>query len=251
MKYLKKFETEAQYTAAESGLILPNVSLVTENNTLHYNPYFDPYVGHEYVEIGGLKWATMNIGAESVTDYGLYFQWGDVQGYTAEQVGSGEGQKYFGWEDYKYGNGESFPGQGATGVTKYNTTDGLTILEESDDAAVVNWGGSWRMPTSGDFSTLSAATTNSWIHDYEGSGIDGRLFTGKAGTVDEGKTLFFPVAGYCYQGNMFKVGYSGHYWTSSVCNNGNGRLLLIGNMETPYISLQYKAHGYSVRPVVG
>ena len=30
----------------------------------------------------GLKWANMNIGAEKETDYGLYFQWGDVVGYT-------------------------------------------------------------------------------------------------------------------------------------------------------------------------
>ena len=96
----------------------------------------DPYGGHEYVEIGGIKWATMNIGANSVTDYGLYFQWGDTQGYTASQVGSGEGQKYFGWADYKYGNGTSSPD--ATGMTKYNATDGLTTLEAVDDAAVAN-----------------------------------------------------------------------------------------------------------------
>jgi hypothetical protein len=36
--YLKKFETQAAYEAAESGLILPNVSLTVDNNTVHYNP---------------------------------------------------------------------------------------------------------------------------------------------------------------------------------------------------------------------
>jgi len=82
---------------------------------------------HAYVEIGGHKWATMNVGANSVTDYGLYFQWGDTQGYTASQVGNGTGQKYFGWEDYKYGNGTSSPS--ATDMTKYNDTDSKTVLE--------------------------------------------------------------------------------------------------------------------------
>lgn len=38
MIYLKKFETTAQYNAAQSSLILPNVSLVTENNKVEYNP---------------------------------------------------------------------------------------------------------------------------------------------------------------------------------------------------------------------
>ena len=73
--YLKQFDTQAAYEAAESGLILPNVSLITETNVVAYKPV-DPYMGHDYVEINGLKWATMNIGASSVTDYGLYFQWG-------------------------------------------------------------------------------------------------------------------------------------------------------------------------------
>lgn len=36
--YLKKFETQAAYEAAESGLILPNVSLITENNSVTYKP---------------------------------------------------------------------------------------------------------------------------------------------------------------------------------------------------------------------
>jgi len=40
--YLKQFETQAAYEAAESGLILPNVSLTLDNNTVHYNPYVPP-----------------------------------------------------------------------------------------------------------------------------------------------------------------------------------------------------------------
>lgn len=41
-KYLKKFETQSAYDAAESSLILPNVSLTVDNNTVHYNPYVEP-----------------------------------------------------------------------------------------------------------------------------------------------------------------------------------------------------------------
>ena len=37
-KYLKKFETQSAYEAAQSSLILPNVSLTVDNNTVHYNP---------------------------------------------------------------------------------------------------------------------------------------------------------------------------------------------------------------------
>ena len=122
--YLKEFSTHSEYEAyiASEDKVLPNVSICTTEGDVHYNPYVDPYAGHDYVEIGGLKWATMNVGANSITDTGLYFQWGDTQGYTASQVGSGEGQKYFGWADYKYGNG----GSTAADMTKYNSTDSKT-----------------------------------------------------------------------------------------------------------------------------
>jgi hypothetical protein len=43
------------------------------------------------VPIGGVAWRTRNIGAEDVIDTGLYFAWGETQGYTASQVGSGSG----------------------------------------------------------------------------------------------------------------------------------------------------------------
>ena len=76
-----------------------------------------------YVEIGGVKWSTMNIGASTETDAGLYFQWGDTQGYTASQVGT---DKVFDWTNYKYGNGTSSPG--GYGMTKYNSADRLTTL---------------------------------------------------------------------------------------------------------------------------
>lgn len=72
-----------------------------------------------YVEIGGIRWSTMNVGASTETEAGLYFQWGDTQGYTAAQVG--EGQKYFSENDCIYYNDGSY--------TKYNSTDRLSTLE--------------------------------------------------------------------------------------------------------------------------
>ena len=75
---------------------------------------------HDYIEIGGIKWSTMNIGANSITDPGLLFQWGDTQGYTTTQVGSGEGQKYFGWADYKFENNTSTNNNLIVNLTKYN-----------------------------------------------------------------------------------------------------------------------------------
>lgn len=251
--HLKKFETISQYNAYTTdteNFIKPNVSLVLDSpTTVHYNPYVDPYNGHQYVEIGGLKWATMNIGASQPSDYGLYFAWGDTQGYTAEQVGSGEGQKYFGWEDYKYGNGTSSPGD--TGMTKYNATDGKTVLEASDDAAQVNWGGSWRMPTKDEYVALGNAVTTAWTNSYQGSGVAGMICTDK---TDSSKVLFFPACGYCYNGSVSDVGSYGLYWSSSLYNSSavqSAFSLSFVKLDVTWQNSSIRRSGFAVRPVVG
>ena len=234
-KHLLKFNTAAEYSAATINK--PAVSWVVEDNEVKYDPYIPPYV-----EIGGVKWAKMNIGANSVTDTGLYFQWGDISGYTAAQVGSGEGKKAFTWEDYKYGNGKSSPV-----ITKYNETDGLTTLTSSDDAATVNWGSDWRMPTEADFNALSAATTNALVTDYQGSGVNGWLFTDK---TDSSKVLFFPAAGLCDNGSVRLVGSSGYYWSSSLVTSivASGYLLYFSSGNC-YIDHTSRRYGTTVRPV--
>lgn len=42
MIYLRKFDNHAAYEAAESSLVLPNVSLCVNENEVHYNPYVPP-----------------------------------------------------------------------------------------------------------------------------------------------------------------------------------------------------------------
>ena len=128
-----------------------------------------------YVEINGLKWATMNVGATSATEAGKYFMWGETTGitpsgssfsfpdskyYSADNT-SWNSTKGFAWENCPHTNG-LYVGSGESKklnvFTKYTTNsnyaysgtaDGLSILESADDAATANWGGSWRMPTGG------------------------------------------------------------------------------------------------------
>ena len=246
--YLKKFENHTQYENYINGssAILPNVSICTTEGDVHYNPYVDPYAGHEFVDLGlSVKWAKMNIGANSETDYGQYFQWGDISGYTASQVGSGEGQKYFGWADYKYSNNG---GSSASDMTKYNSTDGKTTLEVGDDAAVANMGGLWRMPTAEEFNELCTASTitKSWTNV---NGVNGYKFSL---TADPTKYVFFPAAGYCSSGNVYIVGSDGYYWSSSLYTNNvtNSRYLRF-NSGICGIDSYFRRNGYSVRGVVG
>ena len=208
MKNIHLFETKEAYDAAKSGLILPRVSYIKENKDVKYNPTFDAN-GHEFVVIAGIKWATMNVGAKSITDTGLYFQWGDTQGYTAEQVtGDTEPKKAFSSGDYKFTTD-----RGST-FMKYNGTDGYTELTLDDDAVHAAWGGSWRMPTKGEIGTVlnSTAVTKTWKTGYNGTSVAGYELHDK----NSNDTLFLPACGDAGDGAVLGAGVSGDYWLSSL-----------------------------------
>lgn len=200
---------------------------------------------YEWVEIGGIKWATKNVGALTVTDYGQYFSWGGVNGYTDEQVTGSCHSKLFSWTDYELGNG----GSSASNMTKYNASDGLTILDTADDAATVNMGAGWRMPTINEFQALGAAANTAWTANYNSTGVAGIVCTDK---TDSSKVLFFPAAGYCYNSSVIGIGSNSIYWTSSLNTS---------KMERSFYILSYtggmgwqngtRCNGLTVRGVVG
>lgn len=72
--FFKKYATTAEYNTYinNNNKILPNVSICNDTNIIYYNPAANNAT-HEYVEIGGIKWATMNLGATTEADTGLYF----------------------------------------------------------------------------------------------------------------------------------------------------------------------------------
>ena len=240
MKNIHLFESKDAYDAAKSGLILPTVSYIKENKDVKYNPTFDAN-GHEFVEIAGIKWATMNVGANKVTDYGLYFQWGDTQGYTADQVGKKEdGKKPFANDFSDYGADHGF--------TKYNGTEGYTELTLEDDAVNAAWGGSWRMPSVGDFQKLWDAVNTEFVTDYNNSGVNGLLCSTK---TEPSKTLFLPACGDAHDGAVYNAGVSGYYWLSSLGTGGVSRAYdLIFNSDDAYVSYYNRCSGRCVRGVL-
>ena len=176
MKHIKIFSLTSEYETSKSGgtLITPNVSLINEDNSVRYLPELDdPYNGHEYVEIGGLKWATMNIGASQPSDYGLYFAWGETTGYTTNDVTSGV--RSFTQDEYNAGPAASISAD-------------LTLEQ---DAAHVNMGGNWRMPTKDECQELINNCNTVYTTDYNGTGVTGILFTSKANN----NSIFLPCAG--------------------------------------------------------
>lgn len=205
-------------------------------------PKYSAEATYEYVDLGlpsGTLWAKMNVGAKSETDYGLYFAWGETEGHADAST------KAFSWADYKFnpsGDGETF--------TKYNTTDNKVVLDAEDDAASVNMGGEWHMPTKGQCEELLNTTyvTNTWVENYNGSGVNGRLFT----SVSNSNTLFIPAAGNCDGGKVNNVGEWGYVWSSSLNTDSvDGAWDLSVGSDDAGVYNDDRCIGTSVRGVIG
>ena len=164
--------------------------------------------GHPYVDLGlpsGLKWAKYNVGATSETDYGSYFQWGEIEPHST-------GISYD-WANYNYCN-DSY-----NTLTKYNTNssygenlDGMSTLRSEDDAARAKMGGDWRMPTKDEIQELITYTDNEWVTNYNGTGIKGRKFTSKK----NGNSIFIPASGRYMDSAFNDRGIYGYVWSSSL-----------------------------------
>ena len=189
--------------------------------------------GHGYVDLGlSVKWAICNVGASKPEDYGDHFAWGET---TTKSV--------YGWSTYNWCNGTS------STLTKYNTSniygtvDQKTKLELSDDAARVNWGGKWRMPTYDEFLELREKCTWKWTTQ---NGVKGYMIT------NNGNSIFLPAAGYRYESSLINAGSLGYYWSSSL---ETGIPYYAWYMELNSIMEEEGSHrgnrsaGRSVRPV--
>ncbi len=178
--------------------------------------------GHQYVDLGlpsGLKWATCNVGATAPADYGDYFAWGET-----------EPKSDYSWETYKfwvYAKGANTTYDINIQVNKYCTEgdppgaplpywggtgsrDDKTVLDPEDDAAHVNWGGSWRMPTLDECQELIDNCT--WTYSTTPNNVKGMIVTSKS----NGNFIFLPMAGWMNGTDLKRAGETGQYWSSAL-----------------------------------
>ncbi|MBR5726425.1 MAG: hypothetical protein IKX56_06805 [Muribaculaceae bacterium] len=197
---------------------------------------------HEYVDMGllsGTLWATCNIGAINSEDYGDYFAWGETIPNKENYV--------WATTPFAYANEN-----GIVCFTKYNTesssgeVDNKTLLDPEDDAAYVNWGPEWRMPTADQIQELINQCEWTWITK---NNVNGQLLTGP-----NGKTIFLPAAGQRYGVNLISVGSNGNYWSRELYYNTSGYQtncafeLIFGSTSRQKIN-GMRNYGFSVRSV--
>ena len=183
----------------------------------------------------GLKWALFNLGATKPEEYGDHFAWGETE--PKEDYSSSTYKWCKGSDDTmtKYCNDSSY---GYNGFT-----DNMTVLDPEDDAAAVNLGGSWRMPTKAEQDELRSQCTWTWTTH---NGVNGRLVTGP-----NGNSIFLPAAGYRRDTYLYNVGSYGRYWSSSLSTDypNNAYYVYFNSGNVDWGHGYRRCYGQSVRPV--
>lgn len=184
-----------------------------------------------YVDLGlpsGTLWATKNLGAASLEEYGLYYAWGETTGYPDVST------KQFSWSDYKFGTSGS--------LTKYNDSDGKTVLDSEDDAVYVATNGIAHMPTKSQLNELYKSTT--WEQTTV-NGVNGVKFTGTNDSY-----IFIPAAGYYTHGSLYGVGSYYHVWSSSRHPDASWACYLNFTSGVANVDFADRCSGRSIRGVV-
>ena len=237
----------SEYTATITGKNYESGRAYSHSATL------EKAINHEYVDLGlpsGTLWATCNIGAENPEDYGDYFAWGETTGYN-------KGNTLFDWENYKWCSNKDW-----TGMTKYtypdNQTDGIwysgstfigdnkTDLDPEDDAAYVNWGSEWCMPTRDQLDELRNTSNTTWTRTT----MNGKSGFKVSKKTDSNVYIFLPAAGYRYNSSLGNAGSNGYYWSRSLyTSNSSYAGCLYFNSGNVYTVDDNRYLGRSVRPV--
>ena len=199
----------------QAGFTYGNKNYFGEEKTFQVAD-FVPTEG-DLIDMGlSVKWGSRNVGASDPGKDGDYFAWGETQ--TKET---------FLPDNYLY-----------------NETP--TQLPLTADAASVNLGGSWRMPTKEEYEEIiNGANT---LHE---TGV----YNGRYGYMyisrKNGNRIFFPCSGWKNEEGVGPVGTSGEYWTStfstSTDNYNVAYLWTVGSGSTYFFGPVY--YGLTVRGV--
>lgn len=200
----------------------------------------------EAVDMGlSVKWATFNVGALEVDDYGGLYGWADTTGSNKSQDGITlefhDLENYYVcyWKSIHYG-----------GVSPLADISGRAC-----DVATYKWSSEWRIPTRKEMEELM--TKCKWEQVTEGT-TKGYRVTGPSG-----KSIFMPMAGERSEGTSASGrGTLLRYWTSNLANASEQRNA--GNCESTVLCTAWamqsngnkmemkpllRCYGLSVRPV--
>ena len=194
-KTVLSIENDGTITALRSGRATVTAQCGSKSSKCEVTV---PFAAPKAVDMGlSVKWASWNLGAEKETEAGNYYAFGETE--TRATYGKEE-QTYKWWDD------------SAKKYSRYSDVDNKFSLKDYnyvDDAARVNLGNGWRIPTADEIRELAVNCSCSFI---KRNGVDGMLLTSNK----TGNSVFFPAAGKMWRKDDIYITESFyHYYPSS------------------------------------
>ena len=168
------------------------------------------------VDLGlSVYWSSCNVGAEAPEEYGDYFAWGETKPKSSYT------EKNYAFYDDN---------------TKTYTNIGNDISGTEYDAATVNLGSDWRMPTKDEFQELLTKCTWEWVQINNVNGYKV--------TAENGNSIFIPASN--------KNGYTFYYTSTQSYSDEYAYILRSYSSSKPTIQNILDANKYNgrtIRPV--
>ena len=180
------------------------------------------YVAGNAIDLGlSVLWSDINLGATTPEGFGEYFAWGETK--PKEQYSKDNYMHYDHSMNQYLDIGEDISG------TKY-------------DAAHVNLGNGWRMPTRTELQELIKNCEWEWV---KSGNTLGYKITGKNGNY-----IFMPAGGCIFYSTVSSQNEWTEYWSSSERQKYKGdAYLLVENGYNPTVISSDKIYGVPIRPV--
>jgi hypothetical protein len=181
------------------------------------------------VDLGlSVKWATCNLGASKPEEMGDYYAWGETTPKAGDTIPNSV------WENYEWSKGSSDFLTRYCCETEYGVVDRRYRLLLEDDAANVNIGGSWRIPTETEMKELMRKCIWKWTSLQ---GVEGYKIISKI----NGNSIFLPISG------THAV-----YWTASLSSGRSYSAMALRLLQESYkLASLARYNAFSVRPVFG
>lgn len=211
-----------------------HILLVSESQTSAVSESLEKGMSLGAVDLGlpsGTLWADRNVGADSPEAYGNYFAWGEISTKST-----------YNWSTYKWCKDPYDTMTKYCTKSSYGKVDNKTVLDLEDDAAYVNMGAEWRMPTETQMSELNSKCTWTWTKQ---KGTKGYKVTGP-----NGNSIFLPAAGYRDGSYFSNAGSRGYYWSASLHESYPYSAWVVSFNSSGYDTYScYRGFGVTVRAV--
>lgn len=186
----------------------------------------------------GTIWSCCNVGAKAPEQIGLYYAWGETDGYE-----SPSDSRSFNWANYKWNDKNTNALSKYCTDSSFGTVDYKIVLDAEDDAAHVHWGNSWCTPNSEHCEELILCTTSEW---QTVNGVKGRVVKGM-----NGGSIFLPAGGRLNGSMLQSLDIYGDYWLSTLNKTSSYYAhSLVFTEENPIWDQSIlRSYGYNIRPV--